>query len=49
MSDIIAWSKTTVIDFHPIRSLLIIVDKICPICLKYLYVIHVINYTSIIY
>lgn len=49
MSDIIAWSKTTVIDFHPIRSLPIIVDKICLICLKYLYVIHVINYISIIY
>lgn len=49
MSDIIAQNRTTVIDFHPKRSLLIIVDKICPICLKYLYVIHVINYTSIIY
>lgn len=45
MSDIIVWSRTAVIDFHPKRSLLIIVDKICPICFKYLYVIHVINYT----
>lgn len=49
MSDIIAWSRTTVIDFHPKRSLLIIVDKICPIRLKHFYVIHVTNYTSIIY